>query len=153
MANVPKGKPAASAYTVGLRVLACLLGVFFIFNALDKAAWLTDSGMLAARLEGWLEHAPPSTRWYIETVAMPGVPLFARLIPVTELTAGAALVLGFWTRLAATVALLMVANVHVARGFIYDPAFLIDGTGLPVLGGLLALVIGGANLPFSVSKT
>lgn len=152
MANVPKGKPAASAYTVGLRVLACMLGVFFIFNALDKAAWLTDSGMLAARLDGWLENASPGTRWYIETVAMPGVPLFARLVPVAELTAGAALVLGFWTRLAATVALLTVVNFHVARGFIYDPAFLIDGTGFPVLGGLLALAIGGSRLPLSLSR-
>jgi uncharacterized membrane protein YphA (DoxX/SURF4 family) len=152
MANLQKGKPAAGAYTIGLRVLACLLGLFFIFNALDKIAWLTDSGILAERLTGWLERAPPSTRWYIETVAMPGVPLFARLVPVAEFTAGASLVLGFWTRLAATVAFLMVANVHVARGFIYDPEFLIDGTGFPVLGGLLALAIGGSRLPFSVSK-
>jgi len=153
MANAPKGQAAGGAGPVGLRLLACLLGVFFIFNAVDKIAWLGDSSVLAARLAGWLEHAPPATRWYIETVAMPGVPLFARLVPIAEATTGAALVLGFWTRLAAIVAFLMVANFHVARGFIYDPAFLIDGTGLPVLGGLLALVLGGSNLPFSVSKT
>jgi len=151
MANVQKGKAEASAYTVGLRVLACMLGLFFIFNALDKIAWLADSTILAERLEGWLENAPPGTRWYIETVAMPGVPFFARLVPLVELTAGASLILGFWTRLAAAVAFLMVANFHVARGFIYDPEFLIDGTGLPVLGGLLALAIGGSRLPFSVS--
>lgn len=152
MVNGPKGQPGAGAYTIGLRVLACMLGLFFVFNALDKVAWLTDSGILAARLSGWLENAPSGTRWYIETVAMPGVPLFARLVPIAELSAGAALVLGFWTRLAATVALVMVANGHLARGFIYDPAFLIDGTGFPVLGGLLALIIGGARLPLSVSK-
>lgn len=151
MANVQKGMPAG-AYAIGLRVLACMLGLFFIFNALDKMAWLTDSGILAERLRGWLENAPPGTRWYIETVAMPGVPLFARLVPVAELTAGASLVLGFWTRLAATVAFLMVANFHIARGFIYAPEFLIDGTGFPVLGGLLALAIGGSRLPLSISR-
>jgi len=152
MANVPKGKPAAGAYPVALRLLAFMLGLFLVFNALDKAAWLADSGILVERLREWFEDAPPSTRWYIETVAMPGVPLFARLVPVAELAAGTALVLGFWTRLAATVALLMVANVHFARGFIFDPEFLIDGTGFPVLGGLLALAIGGSQLPFSVSR-
>jgi uncharacterized membrane protein YphA (DoxX/SURF4 family) len=152
MANVPKGKPADGSYAFGLRVLAFMLGVFFIFNALDKAAWIIDSGMFEERLRGWLEEAPPATRWYIETVAMPGVPLFARLVPVVELAAGASLILGFWTRLAATVALVMVANLHVARGFVFEPAFLIDGTGFPVLGGLLALAIGGARLPLSVSK-
>ena len=153
MANVPKGKPAATAHTIALRALAWMLGVFLIFNAIDKIAWLADSGILAERLEGWLARAPPSARWYIETVAMPGVPLFARLVPVAEFSAGAALMLGFWTRLAATVAFLMVANFHVARGFVFDPEFLIDGTALPVLGGLLALAIGGARLPLSMSKT
>ncbi|MBI3050751.1 MAG: DoxX family protein [Acidobacteria bacterium] len=152
MANTPKGRPPVDGYTIGLRLLACLLGLFFVFNGLDKAAWLTDSGILAARLAGWLENAPPSTRWYIETVAMPGVPLFARLVPLAEFAAGAALVLGFWTRLAASVAFLLMANFHVARGFIYDPEFLIDGTGFPVLGGLLALAIGGSRLPLSVSR-
>ncbi len=151
MANVAKGQPSGGAYTVGLRVLAFALGLFFVFNAIDKAAWMADSGILEERLRGWLERASPTTRWYIETVAMPGVPLFARLVPVAELSAGAALMLGFWTRLAAAVALLMVANFHVARGFV-DSAFLIDGTGFPVLGGLLALAIGGARLPLSISR-
>jgi uncharacterized membrane protein YphA (DoxX/SURF4 family) len=152
MANVPKGKAAGAPYTVGLRVLAFMLGLFFVFNALDKAAWIADSGILAERLRGWLEQAPPSTRWYIETVAMPGVPFFARLVPTAELSAGAALILGFWTRLAAAVALLMVANFHFARGFVFESAFLIDGTGFPVLGGLLALAISGSRLPLSVSR-
>ncbi|MBI2186660.1 MAG: DoxX family membrane protein [Acidobacteria bacterium] len=147
-----RDRPAPGAYTAALRVLAFMLGLFFVFNAVDKIAWLADSGILAARLAGWREHAAPSTRWYIETIAMPAVPLFARLVPVAELSAGAALILGFWTRLAATVALLMVANFHLARGFVFDPEFLIDGTGFPVLGGLLALAIGGSRLPLSVSR-
>jgi uncharacterized membrane protein YphA (DoxX/SURF4 family) len=152
MANVLKKKPAGGSYAVGLRVLAFMLGVFLVFNGLDKAAWLTDSGIFEERLRGWFEEAPPVTRWYIETVAMPGVPLFARLVPVTELATGASLILGFWTRLAATVAFVMVANLHVARGFMLEPDFLIDGTGFPVLGGLLALAIGGSRLPLSVSR-
>ena len=144
------GGGRAGAY--GLRALALMLGVFFIFNAIDKLAWFADSSILAQRLEGWLQDAAPSTRWYIETVAVPGVPLFARLVPLAELSTGVALILGFWTRLVAVLAFLMVANLHVARGFIYEWEFLIDGTGLPVLGGLLALALGTSRLPLSVSK-
>jgi len=152
MPSAQKPTPAGGPYAIALRLLALAMGAFFVSNAIDKTAWLTDSGILAARLAGWAADAPPTSRWYIETVAMPGVPLFARLVPVAELSAGVALVVGFWTRLAATVAFLMVANFHVARGFVFDPAFLIDGTGFPVLGSLLALAIGGSRLPWSASR-
>ena len=133
--------------------LAVMLGVFFIFNGVDKLAWLADSGILVDRLDGWLDSAAPSTRWDIETVAMPGVPLFARIVPLVGLSTGAALILGFWTRLVAALAFLMVMNAHFARGFFYEWEFLRSGTGLPVLGGLLALAIGGSRLPFSVTRS
>ena len=135
----------------GLRALAVMIGVFFVFNGLDKLAWFADSGILAQRLQEWMQDAAPSTRWYIETVAVPGVPLFARLVPLAELSTGVALILGFWTRMVAGLAFLMVVNFHLARGFFYEWAFLTDGTGLPVLGGLLALAIDGTRLPFSAS--
>ena len=140
----------AGAY--GLRVLALMLGVFFVFHALDKLAWFADSSILAQRLEGWLQEAAPSTRWYIETVTVPGVPLFARLVPLAEMSTGVALILGFWTRLVAALAFLMVANFHFASGAFYEWDFTTDGNGLPVLGGLLALALGASRLPFSISK-
>ena len=36
-----------------------MLGVFFVFNGLDKLAWFADSGILARRLEEWLQNAAP----------------------------------------------------------------------------------------------
>jgi uncharacterized membrane protein YphA (DoxX/SURF4 family) len=45
---------------------------------------------------------------------IPGTPLFARLVPLGEFAAGAALIAGFWPRMAATVAFLMVLNFHFA---------------------------------------
>jgi len=140
----------AGAY--GLRALALMLGVFFVFHGLDKISWLADSSLLAQRFEGWLQEAAPTTRWYIETVAVPGVPLFARLVPIAEMATGVALILGFWTRMVAALAFLMVANFHFARGAFYNWEFPLDGTGLPVLGGLLALALGASRLPFSFSK-
>jgi len=138
------------AGATGLRVLAIFLGVFLIFEGLGKLAWLADSGPLSQQLQGWLKEAPPSSRWYLETFALPGVPMFARLVTLGELCAGVALVVGFWTRLAAGLAFLMVLNFHFASGRIFQYAFLTNGYGLPVLGGLLALALGGARLPWTV---
>jgi uncharacterized membrane protein YphA (DoxX/SURF4 family) len=136
----------------GLRVLAMFLGVFLISEGLTKLAWLVDSRMLSEQLTGWLKTAPPLSRWYLETIAMPGVPLFARLVVIGELGAGTALVVGFWSRMAAALAFLMVLNFHVASGAILRSGFLTNGYGLPVLGGLIALAIGGVRLPWSVSR-
>ena len=141
---------AAAPAAIGLRVLALLLGVFFLFQGLNKVEWLADSGILATRLHNWMREAAPSVRWYLETFAIPGVPLFARLVPLAELTTGVALIVGFWPRLIAGIALVMVANFHFGLGSYYSLEFLRDGAGLPVMGGLLAVVIGGARLPWSV---
>jgi uncharacterized membrane protein YphA (DoxX/SURF4 family) len=145
-------RTTASPYTAALRVLGLAIGLFFLFNGLDKRAWFLDSSLLSERLNGWGENAAPSVRWYIDTLAAPGVPLFARLVPLAELLAGAALIVGFWTRLAAFLALMMVANFDFARGMFHSGEFLTDGVGFPVVGGLLALTIAGARLPFSLSK-
>jgi uncharacterized membrane protein YphA (DoxX/SURF4 family) len=151
MATAVKGlvssAPAAGRGSLGLRVLAIFLGVFLVFEGLGKLAWLGSSGLLSQQLQGWLKDAPPSSRWYLETVAIPGVPMFARLVVLGELLGGVALVFGFWTRLAALLAFLMVLNFHFASGRMFQYAFLTNGYGLPVLGGLLALAIGGARLP------
>ena len=145
------GTAGRGAGAMGLRVLAVLLGVFFAATGAGMFAWLTDSGPLSQRFDEWLDRATPAARWYIETLALPGIPLFARLVPIAALATGIALILGFWTRLAATLALVMVLNVHFVAGSFLQWEFLRDGTGLPLLGALLALAIGGTRLPFSVS--
>ena len=137
----------------GLRVLSLMMGTFLIFMGIDKADWLTDDGSLAGLLYEWLESAPPITRWYLETVAIPGLSVFARLVPIGEVVAGAALVCGFRVRMAAAVTLLMVLNFHFASNVLFHYSYLINPYGLPVLGGLLALAIGGRRLPFTVSKS
>ncbi len=147
-----RGVPARATGGIGLRILAVMLGVFFVAMSLSKVAWLTNSSILLQKLQQWAPNASPSVRWYLETVCIPGAPLFARLVPIGEFCAGIALIVGFWTRMAAIAAFLMVLNFHFATSAFWSPAFLRDGTGLPVLGGLLALAIGGSRLPFSVSR-
>jgi uncharacterized membrane protein YphA (DoxX/SURF4 family) len=135
-----------------LRILSAGLGVFLIFMGLDKIGFLTDSGILLQRLQEWRGMAGPLASWYLDTVAIPGAPIFARLVVLAELAAGSALVLGLKVRLAATLALLMVINFHIAADVMFRYDYLINAYGLPVLGGLLALAVGGARLPFSVSR-
>jgi hypothetical protein len=47
----------------------------------------------------------------------------------------------------------MVLNFHVAMGVLLQYSYLWNAYGPPVLGGLLALFIGGSSLPFSLRAT
>jgi uncharacterized membrane protein YphA (DoxX/SURF4 family) len=142
----------SEASAVGLRALSVVMGVFLLFMGIDKLGWLSDAGTLSGRFAEWLETAPPAGRWYLETVAIPGTPIFARLVPLAEMAAGAALVCGFLVRVASVLAFLMVLNFHFASDVLFHYSYLINGYGLPVLGSLLALAIGGARLPLTISK-
>jgi uncharacterized membrane protein YphA (DoxX/SURF4 family) len=136
----------------GLVLLRLCLGVFFLFEGIGKFGWFTSSSVLRGRLNEWLQSAGPLNRAYLETVCLPGVEVFARLVPLGELAVATAFLLGGYTRLAAAVALLMVLNFHFASGVMFQYSYLTNGYGLPVLGGLLALALGGAGLPLSVKK-
>ncbi len=140
----------ASRAGLGLRLLAAALGVFFVAMAADKIGWLTNGNVLRERFGHAAQDARPAVRWYLETIVFPGAPLFARLVPVAECVAGLALLIGFWPRIGAGLALFMVLNFHFADGNYWHPAFLRNGYGLPVVGGLLALAVSGRNLPWSV---
>jgi uncharacterized membrane protein YphA (DoxX/SURF4 family) len=140
-----------SSSSRGLRVLAIALGVFFLFMGLDKVGWLADPTLLSRQLHEWLARAPEPSRWYLQTIAIPGAPVFARLVLAGELAVGAALIAGFHVRLAALAGLFMVVNFHFAMGVLLQYSYLWNGYGPPVLGGLLALAIGGGRLPFTMS--
>jgi uncharacterized membrane protein YphA (DoxX/SURF4 family) len=135
-----------------LRVLSIALGVFLLFMGLDKLDWFADSGFLERRLQEWRGMARPIARWYLDLIAIPGAPVFARVVPIAELSAGSALILGIWIRWAAALAMLMVINIHFAADIIFRYDYLINGYGLPILGGFAALVLGGKRLPWSLSR-
>ena len=156
MATQARARRGAAGATgsFGLRILAVMLGVFFIAMSLTKIAWLTDSGILLQKFQLLLQKAPPSVRWYLETVCIPGAPIFARLVPLGEFCAGVALIVGFWTRMAAIAAFLMVLNFHFATSAFWSVEFLTERMGgLPVARRIAAeRAISGSRLPFSVSR-
>ena len=136
----------------GLATTRIFLGVFFLFEGIGKLQWFTNAGILDTQLQQWLMASAPGSisRWYLEHVAMRGTPVFARLVPLGELSCGLALITGFWTPLFAFVAFLMALNFHIASGAIFGYRFLTNGYGLPVLGPTLGLAIGGVRQRWSV---
>jgi uncharacterized membrane protein YphA (DoxX/SURF4 family) len=123
-----------------LAVLRVSLGIFMLAKGLDKLAWFLHPNILAVKLNAFLAKATPANRWWV-TLLIPGVAVFARLVPLGELTAGVALVFGRLTRLAAILALLMILNFHLATGALFHTAFFSDGQAFPVMGGLLAIAL------------
>ena len=140
---MPGQKPGGGrAQAAALVVLRVLLGVFMIFFGLDKASWLLDATPLSTQLSSWLLEAPPASRWYLERI-IPGAPVFARAVPLGAMLGGVALALGIWTRIAAAMSLVVVLSLQLGAGSMFRYAYLMDASGLPLVGGLLALIIGG----------
>jgi uncharacterized membrane protein YphA (DoxX/SURF4 family) len=143
---------AAQPAARGLTALRLFLGVFFLFEGIGKIGWLADPSPLTTQLQGYLTSANPLNRSYLEAVCIPYAAIFARMVLFGEIATGLSLIFGVLARVAAIAAFLMVLNIHFASGALFQYRFLTNGYGLPVLGGLLALAIGGAALPMSLRK-
>ena len=134
---------------LGLTLLRICIGVFFIFEGLGKIRWLTDSSILAGQFAEWSQTAASGSipQMYLQRIAVPGTAIFARLVPLGELTCGAALVFNFWTPFFAFMAFFMALNFQIASGAVFKYSFLTSGYGLPVLGSTLALALAGSSKP------
>jgi uncharacterized membrane protein YphA (DoxX/SURF4 family) len=132
------------AQAAALVLLRLFLGVFMFFFGLDRVSWLLDAAPLAAQLSSWLVDAPLASQWYLDRI-IPGAPVFARVVPLAAIAGGIALAFGFWTRIAAAVSLVAVLSLQLAAGSMFRYSYLMDASGLPLVGGLLALLVGAAN--------
>ncbi len=139
----------------GLSILRICIGVFFIFEGIGKIGWFTNTSLLASQLAAWSQSVPAGS-WshlYLERVAMPYSTVFARLVPLGEITSGVAMLTGFWTPFFALVAFFMALNFQFASGALFKYDALTSGYALPVLGATLALAIGGVRLPWSIRSS
>ena len=136
----------------GLAATRILIGLFLLFMGIGKIRWFLDPSILGGQLSGWREAVASGSvsAIYLERIAIPGIPIFARLVPLGEISSGIALLLGLWTPVFALIAFFMVLNFQVASGMIFTYAFLTNGYCLPVLGSTLGLAIGGVRLPWSL---
>ena len=154
MAHQPRPQNPAGqvkAQAAGLMLIRITAGIYLFFMGVGKVRWLLDSTPLADQLSIWSAQATPLSHWYLERI-LPGTPVFARLVPLGEMAGGLALAAGFWTRLTAGAMFLMVLNFQVAAGAMFSYAYLTDAKGLPLLGSLLGLALGGGRLPLSFRK-
>ncbi len=130
------------AQRVALALLRVCVGVFMFFFGFERASWLLDATPLSTQLASWLVDAAPVSRWYLERL-IPGAPVFARLVPLGAMLSGLALTFGFWTRIAAATSLVVVLSLQLGAGSMVRFTYLTDASGLPLVGALLALMIGG----------
>jgi uncharacterized membrane protein YphA (DoxX/SURF4 family) len=143
---------AIDRQATGLAMLRIAIGTFFVFEGFGKIRWLTDPSQLAGQLAAWAQ-AVPAGSWshaYLERVALPYAAIFARLVPLGEISSGAAMIAGVWTPLFAFIAFFMALNFQFASGALFKYSILTSGYGLPVLGSTLALAVGGVRLPWSI---
>ena len=150
-AGKPKSVGSPKAQAAALTLIRVTVGIYLFFMGVGKVRWLLDSTPLANQLGLWSAQATPLSHWYLERIA-PGAPVFARLVPLGEMIGGLALAAGFWTRLVAGLLFLMILNFQVAAGAMFSFAYLTDAKGLPLLGSLLGLALGGARLPLSLRR-
>ena len=138
---------ALDRQAAGLSILRICIGIFFIFEGIGKWRWFTDTSLLADQLRNWSQAlgAGSLSQPYLERIAIPGVRIFARLVPLGEIVSGLALVAGYQTTLFAFVAFFMALNFQFASGALFKYSFLTSGYGLPVLGSTLALAVAGAG--------
>ena len=146
-------RAVASPHARALTLLRVAVGVFLLVKCSGKIGWIVDAEPLVSRLTRWAanEEAIGVSRWYAGLL-LPGAWAFARLSFAGELGAGLALVAGFHTRVIAALAALMILNFHLATGGLISTDFLSDASGLLCVAALAALVVGGRNLPFGVTK-
>jgi uncharacterized membrane protein YphA (DoxX/SURF4 family) len=146
--QTPRAQKGAAA---GLVLVRISVGVYIFFVGYSKVSWLLDPSPWASQLSQWLVDATPMSRWYLDRI-IPGAPVFARIIPIAEMIGGLALAFGFWTRLAAGLCLVMVLNVQIAAASMFKYSYLGDAAGLPLVGALFGLIVGGGRLPLSLRK-
>ncbi len=139
---------SADVTGVALRLVSIGLGIFFLAMSYNKLTWLGDPAQLTDRFQRWLPNAAPYARVYLQEVAIPGGVVFARVVPLAEFLTAVSMFTGVLTNVAAGAALFMILNFHTATSAFSSIEFLRDGTGPAMIAALLALAIGGGNLPY-----
>jgi thiosulfate dehydrogenase [quinone] large subunit len=95
-------------------------GVAYVRTGLGKIAnhWLSESTRLEVTIAGWLAGGKPYHFYegFLRSVVQPHAKLFSFLIVIGEISVGAALVLGLFTRPFAIAGLFMTLNFLLGQG-------------------------------------
>ncbi len=130
---------------IALGLLRIATGISLLGPGLQKLGWFAHPA-LEPILANWARHAPNGlVVRYLHLVA-PHHATLARVVAIGELSLGTLLVLGFFTPVAAILAILMVAQYHLASGAMFQPSYLTGQNGLTYLLIFPVLVAGRAGV-------
>ena len=116
-----------------LALLRIAAGISLFTSGLQKLAWFRSTVPLDQVLARWSEHPGNAVVAKYLAVATAHHGLFARLVPLGELTLGALLMVGFLTPLAALLAFVMVLQFQFASGQLFSLNYLRGQSGLAYL--------------------
>jgi NADH dehydrogenase len=133
-------------------LLRLAVAIFFLYLGYTKMSngWLTSTDRLEKSLLSFGHNAPPASRWYIEHVGLPGVGLWAKLIPFGEAALGISLLLGLLVRLSTFIGILTVLNFHLTNGTLLSAGFLGNPWAILVIASLLVLFLVRAGRSFGM---
>ena len=117
---------------VTLGLLRIAAGISLLGPGFSKLGWFAHP-TLEQTLANWAQHAPNGlVVGYLHLVS-PHHAGLARIVAIGELGLGTLLVLGFFTPIAAVLALVMVAQFHLASGAMFQGNYLFGQNGLVYL--------------------
>jgi uncharacterized membrane protein YphA (DoxX/SURF4 family) len=135
--------------TQGLQVALALLriatGISLLGPGLNKLGWFAHPA-LEPILANWAQHAPNGMVVRYLHLVTPHHAGLARIVAVGELGLGTLLVMGFFTPIAALLAVVMVAQFHLASGAMFQSSYLMGQNGLVYLLIFPALMAGRAGV-------
>ena len=130
---------------VALALLRIAAGISLLGPGFAKLGWFAHP-TLEQTLANWAQHAPNGLVVGYLHLVTPHHAALARLVAIGELGLGTLLVLGFFTPVAALLALVMIAQYHFASGAMFQGSYLYGQNGLVYLLIFPVLMVGRAGV-------
>ena len=123
-----------------------IAGLFFSIS-LEKyhEGWLTSSEHLLESLNGYHKEATGTQLTYLNTVAVPYVGLWTKLITIGELSLAVSLFTGLLVRFSAAAGIFMILNFHAANGNLFSLHFFGTPWGALLIAGLFVMLLARAG--------
>ncbi len=124
-------------------LLRIALGALLFSIGINKinSGWLTSNQELVTSLNDYAEKATGFQQQYLQTVAMPYVSIWAKMIAIGETAIGASLLIGLLARFSSLMGIIMVFNLHAANGNLYTLKFFQTPWGAVVIACFLILFL------------
>ena len=115
-----KNLPSSSTYAFWLAILRLYTGAFWLMHGIPKftqsETFMPPNGMMVNFLNDAVSHNSGPYQAFLTQTVLPNINLFAELVRLGEVMAGALLVFGFFTRFGGIVGVLLALNYLSAKG-------------------------------------